>query len=65
MQKFHPAFPEASANLLDLAGSLAKRDLVGGVSHKRVSEALDTANRELEEEARALEDAGQHIEGSK
>ena len=65
MQEFHPAFPAASAKILDLAGSLAKRDLVGGTSHKRVSEALDTATRELEEQARVLEDAGQHIEGSK
>ena len=65
MQEFHSAFPDASANLLDLEGSLAKRDLVGGTSRKRVSEALDTATRELEEEARVLEDAGQHIEGSK
>jgi argininosuccinate lyase len=65
MQEFHPAFPDSSAKLLDLTGSLAKRDLIGGTSHKRVSEALDVATRELEAEARALEDAGQHIEGSK
>jgi argininosuccinate lyase len=58
MQGFHPAFPDASADLLNLERSLAKRDLIGGTSHKRVSEALDVATRELEAEAQALDDAG-------
>ena len=63
MQGFHSAFREASADLLNLERSLAKRDLIGGTSQKRVSEALDIATRELETEARTLEAAGQQIEG--
>ena len=65
MQGFHVAFREASADLLNLELSLAKRDLVGGTSHKRVSEALDTATRELEVEAQALEAAGSVAEDAK
>jgi argininosuccinate lyase len=65
MQGFHPAFPEASADLLNLASSLAKRELVGGTSHKRVSEALEVATLELEQAARALADAGRQIESPK
>ena len=63
MQGFHSAFREASADLLNLERSLAKRDLVGGTSQQRVCEALDVATRELEAEAQALEAAGQQIEG--
>ncbi len=62
MHGFHPAFPEASAELLNLERSLAKRKLVGGTSHERVSEALDVATRELEAQARVLEDVGRTIE---
>jgi argininosuccinate lyase len=65
MQGFHSSFREASADLLNLERSLAKRDLVGGTSQKRVSEALDVATRHLELETQALEDAGLQIEGPK
>ncbi len=65
MQGFHSAFRAPSADLLNLERSLAKRELIGGTSQKRVSEALDVATRELEEEAQALESAGLQIEGPK
>ncbi|MFT5442351.1 MAG: argininosuccinate lyase [Myxococcota bacterium] len=61
MQEFHPAFPDASAQLLNLERSFASRDLIGGTSRKRVSEALDVAIREAEEEAIALEAVREQI----
>ena len=55
MKAFHPAFPAAAGELLDLERSLARRDLAGGTSHARVSDALATTARELEAEAAELE----------
>jgi len=63
MQGFHPAFPGAASELLDLERSFARRNLAGGTSRERVSDALDVAVRELEAEAAELEEAGQHVEG--
>ncbi len=57
MQGFNPAFPASAADLLDLERSLAQRQLIGGTSKQRVSQALETASKELAEETRALDKA--------
>ncbi len=57
MAEFHPAFTASAAELLDLERSFARRDLVGGTSRDRVSDALATTARELAAEASALEAA--------
>lgn len=55
MKEFHPAFPASAGELLDLERSFARRNLVGGTSRDRVSDALETTARELADEARELE----------
>jgi len=65
MKDFHPAFPAAAGELLDLERSLARRDLVGATARGRVSQALDTASGDLDEEAGALEREGQALESDR
>jgi argininosuccinate lyase len=64
MKVFHPSFPARASELLSLEGSLAKRELVGGTSRKRVAEALDVVGRELEQEAKDCEAARSSFEDS-
>jgi argininosuccinate lyase len=47
LRAFHPAFPGAAAELVDLERALEARDGVGGTSRRRVNEALDAAEAAL------------------
>jgi argininosuccinate lyase len=55
---FHPAFPAAARELVDLDGALEGRALPGGTARARVEEALDRAEAEAREELAALDAAG-------
>ena len=55
---FHPAFPAAARELVDLEGALEGRALPGGTARSRVEAALDRAEAELRAERAALDAAG-------
>ena len=55
LQSFHPAFPAAAGELLDVERSLERRDLPGGTARSTVAAALERAHEELEQEAKKLE----------
>jgi len=57
LRAFHPAFPAAAGELLDLERSLETRDLPGGTSRRRVLAALESARARAEAAANEL-DAG-------
>ena len=54
LRRFHAAFPASSGELLDLERALEGRALPGGTARVRVREALDVAERRLQQEAVAL-----------
>jgi argininosuccinate lyase len=53
---FHPAFPGAAGDLVDLERSLESRDGVGGTSRRRVLEALEAAEADCARDESALEE---------
>ncbi len=65
MRGFHEAFPASAGELLNLETSLAKRDLLGGTSRKRVAEALELAARELDEETQRCEEVRRSLEDTR
>ncbi len=54
LRRFHPAFPAAASELLDLERSLERRDLAGGTARKSVAAAIERVREELEEDAKRL-----------
>jgi argininosuccinate lyase len=50
LRAFHPAFPEAAAELVGLERALEARDLPGGTARARVEAALAQAAREIGDE---------------
>ncbi len=56
LRAFHAAFPAGAGELLDLERALEGRSLPGGTARARVLEALDAAERRLQDEAAALEE---------
>jgi argininosuccinate lyase len=54
LRSFHPKFPAGSGELLALERALEERAMVGATARARVTEALDEAERTLDNEARAL-----------
>jgi argininosuccinate lyase len=55
---FHPAFPGAARQLVDLEGALEGRALPGGTARARVEAALGGAEAEARAELAALDAAG-------
>jgi argininosuccinate lyase len=47
LRAFHPAFPSAASELVDLERAIESRDLPGGTARSRVSAALDAAESEV------------------
>jgi argininosuccinate lyase len=55
LRAFHPAFPSAAAQLVDLEAALEGRSLPGGPARARVESALERADGDLRAELAALE----------
>ncbi len=54
LRDFHPAFSAGAGELLSLDGALERRDRVGQTARARVTEALEAARREIEQELAEL-----------